>query len=231
MNQTNILKSQCAAYEVVPFDRHHLPSAQDLAQLHLQLLPNSPISLLGPLFARAFYYRLIPRQGLFFGAVAYVDQKPAGFIVATHDAENFMSIALRRHWLYLIFIVSLSVLQNPIRRLSAVWEALQIMRHLPTLEIPEQEAELLSFGVLPNYRFATFGQMSGNYVAIDLFNIVKRQISVLGMQSIRAIVDLDNNQAQSFYYRNKWKLRRSNIPGWRIPCIEMVWCDETLRLA
>jgi ribosomal protein S18 acetylase RimI-like enzyme len=231
MNQINTLKSQCATYEVVPFDRHHLPSARDLAQLHLQLLPNSPISLLGPLFARAFYYRLIPQQGLLFGAVAYVEQRPVGFIVATHDAENFMSIALRRHWLYLIFIVGLSVLQNPIQRLSAAWEALQIMRHLPTLAISEQEAELLSFGVLPSYRFSTFGHWSGNYVAVDLLNIVKKQISLLGMQSIRAIVDLDNTQAQSFYYRNKWQLRRRDIPGWRIPCIEMTWCDEILPIS
>jgi ribosomal protein S18 acetylase RimI-like enzyme len=223
MSQSNILTAPPTAYKIVPFDRQHLPAAHHLAALHQKLLPNSPISLLGPLFARSFYYKLMPQEGLIFGAIAYVDQQPVGFIVATHDAENFMRIALRRHWVYLTAIVGLSVLQNPIPRLGAVWEALQIMRHLPTLAIADREAELLSFGVLENYRFSRFGRASGHHVAIDLFNTVTQQIGVRGMTSIRAIVDVDNAAAQLFYHRAGWTLRRNDIPGWRIPSLEMVW--------
>jgi ribosomal protein S18 acetylase RimI-like enzyme len=223
MSQSNVLAALPTAYTIVPFDREHLPAAHHLAALHQKLLPNSPISLLGPLFARSFYYKLLPQAGLIFGAIAYVNQQPVGFIVTTHDAENFMRIALRRHWLYLSAIVGLSVLQNPIPRLSAVWEALQIMRHLPTLAIADREAELLSFGVLENYRFSRFGRESGHHVAIDLFNTMTQQMAVRGMTSIRAIVDVDNAPAHLFYRRTGWTIRRNDIPGWRIPSLEMVW--------
>jgi ribosomal protein S18 acetylase RimI-like enzyme len=228
MPETNILPRQHTAYEIVPFDRQHLPVAQDLAKLHRQLLPNSPISLLGPLFARSFYYKLLPPQGLIFGAVAYVDQQPVGFIVGTDDAENFMRVALRRHWPYLVWIVGISVLQNPIPRLGAVWEALQIMHHLPTLTISDREAELLSFGVLEEYRFSRFGLQSGHHVSLDLFHNIIQQITAKTMSSIRVIVDVDNVPARSFYKKTGWQLRRSNIPGWRIPCVELVWHADAL---
>jgi ribosomal protein S18 acetylase RimI-like enzyme len=223
MSQSNVLAVRPTAYTIVPFDRQHLPSTHDLARLHQKLLPNSPISLLGPLFARSFYYKLLPQEGLIFGAIAYVNQQPIGFIVATHNAENFMRIALRRHWLYLTAIVGLSVLQNPVPRLGAVWEALQIMRHLPTLAIADREAELLSFGVLENYRFSRFGRTSGHHVALDLFSTMTQQMASRGMTSIRAIVDVDNAPAQLFYRRAGWTIRRNDISGWRIPSLEMVW--------
>jgi ribosomal protein S18 acetylase RimI-like enzyme len=223
MSKVRTLQPQRTAYEIVPFDCGHLPTAADLARLHCQLLPNSPISLLGPLFAKAFYYKLLPQQGLIWGAVAYVGRQPVGFIVATHDPENFMGQALRRHWLYLLWIVALSVLQNPIPRLAAVWEALQIMRHLPTLTIPDREAELLSFGVLENYRFATYGRQSGHHISGDLLNLLQQRLQALGLPSIRAVVDVDNTAGRSFYRRVGWQLRRHGIAGWRIPSVELVW--------
>jgi ribosomal protein S18 acetylase RimI-like enzyme len=223
MLRTSQLPLQRQVYEIVPFDQEHLPACVDLAKLHLDLLPTSPISLLGPLFAQAFYYRLLPQQGLIWGAVAYVDQRPVGFIVATHDPANFMGRALRRHWPYLIWIVALSVLQNPIQRLAAVWEALQIMGHLPTMTLPDRQAEVLSLGVREAYRRTQFGSQSGRHIAADLFNVVKQNIQAMDLASVRAVVDLDNAQARSFYGRMGWQLRRSDIPGWRVPSVELVW--------
>jgi ribosomal protein S18 acetylase RimI-like enzyme len=212
-----------SVYEIVTFDQARLPSAQDLAKLHLILLPNSPISLLGELFARSFYYRLLPKQGLIFGAIAYVDQRPVGFIVATDQPNDFMQIAFQRHFLYLTGIVMLSVLMNPVKRLTAIWGAWQIMCSLPKLKIPGSEAELLSFGVLPAYRFSQFGQQSGHHVAADLLNAIVAPLEKRGMDSVRAIVDADNQAARSFYRKQGWQLRLRKVQGWQISSVELVW--------
>jgi ribosomal protein S18 acetylase RimI-like enzyme len=223
MNSLALPSLHKSVYEVVPFEQMRLPSAQDLARLHLTLLPNSPISLLGELFARSFYYKLLPKQGLLFGAVAYVDQQPVGFIVVTDKPNEFMRSALKRHFLYLVGVVMVSVLMNPIKRLAAIREAWQIMSSLPQLEIPDSEGELLSFGVLPEYRLSEFGQQSGHYVAADLLNTIVDPLKQRGMDSVRAIVDTDNQVARSFYRKHGWQLRARKVEGWQIPSLELVW--------
>jgi ribosomal protein S18 acetylase RimI-like enzyme len=223
MTQQILAPLEHAQYEIVIFNQSNPPSAQDLAKLHLAVLPNSPISLLGEQFARSFYYKLLPKQGLIFGAVAYMNQQPVGFIAATHSPNGFMQQGLKRYFLNLVGIVALSVLTNPIQRLPAIWEAWQIMQSLPEMEIAECEGELLSFGVLPEYRFSTFGRRSGYHIAADLLNTIVKPMQEHGISSVRAIVDADNGPARSFYRKTGWQLRQRPTLGWRVPSIELVW--------
>jgi ribosomal protein S18 acetylase RimI-like enzyme len=209
------------AYEIVPFDGEHLPPVRDLATLHAELLPTSPVALLGPEFMQQFYYRILPRERLISGAVAYVDRQPAGFIVATQDSAGFMRSALRRHWLYLSWVLALSVLRQPIKRLGAIWEALQIMRHQPA-EAGVMSAELLSFGVLPEYRSPRFIRQTKLQVSKELFDAAVNQLKAEGVSRIRAIVDADNTPAKLFYHSLGWYVERSNVPGWRTPSVEFV---------
>ena len=122
--------SDIVSYWLAPFDERSADHSRELAQLHAALLAHSPVALLGPDFLRRFYYRDLPRMGLIFGQVAYVNGQPAGFIVATHDSWGFMRTAVRKHFLRVAFVMTWSVLRDP-RRLGAIWEALQIMRGLP----------------------------------------------------------------------------------------------------
>ncbi len=113
-------------YRLVAFGVDAGAPGRDLARLHLALLPASPIALLGPRFMEDFYYRVLPREGLVFGAVAYVDQQPAGFIAATHDRAGFMRTAVKRRWPRLMWVIGGSVLTAP-KSLGAVWQAWQVM--------------------------------------------------------------------------------------------------------
>jgi ribosomal protein S18 acetylase RimI-like enzyme len=226
MNSSKLLLPTQSHYEIAIFDQSRLPSAQDLAKLHLTLLPNSPISLLGELFARSFYYKLLPKQGLIFGAVAYVDHQPVGFVVVTQCPNQFMQDGLRRNFLYLIVVIIVSILSNPIQRLAAIVEVVQIMKSLPTMAIAHSEAELLSFGVLPAYRFSQFGKDSGHHVAADLLHTIVEPIKAHGLKSVRAIVDMDNQAARAFYRKTGWQLRLNQVNGWRMASVELVWYLE-----
>jgi ribosomal protein S18 acetylase RimI-like enzyme len=211
-------------YEIVLFDATHRPPTKDLMDLHSELLPNSPITLLGSKFMQSFYYRLLPRKNHIFGSIVYVDQKPAGFIVATHDSSGFMRSALRYYGLSLVWILGLSILQEPITRLRAIWEALQIMKHRPP-EVKESVsgAELLSFGVRGEYCSAQFIRQSGLQLSKELLHRTVAKLEAEGASEIRAIVDADNIPAKLFYHSLGWQLVRTDVPGWRIPSVEFLW--------
>src|SRR5258705_59311 len=101
------------SYRLVPFGSGEPGPVCDLARLHTALLPTSPVSLLGSRFMERFYYRVLPRQGLIVGAVAYVGDRAVGFIAATHDSAGFMRSALRRSWMSFGWILGTSVVLAP----------------------------------------------------------------------------------------------------------------------
>lgn len=209
-------------YRLLPFGPGRRAPARDLAQLHATLLPTSPASLLGRHFMEGFYYRILPREGLVFGAVAYVDDRPAGFVAATHDRSGFMRTALRRWWPHVVWTVGTSVLMAP-KSLGAVSEAWRVMRSRRRAEGDEPEGEILSLGVLPVYREPGFIRQSGLRIATDLLDGAVGRLRTMGIQLIGAAVNADNTEAKLFYSGLGWTLHRTRVPGWRVPTVEFVW--------
>lgn len=216
------------AYHTIRFGPHgpRTPApAADLRRLHAGLLPTSPVALLGPRFMERFYYRLLPRAGLISGAVAYVDGEPAGFIVATHDSAGFMRAGLRRHGLALLWVVSTSLLASP-ARLPAVLEAWRLMRSRPSPPGTATAGEILSLGVVPEYRGSRFLRASGIQIAIDLLERAVEDLRARGRRQIRAVVDRDNTAAKLFYHGRGWTLTRDSVEGWRTPSVEFLWAED-----
>jgi ribosomal protein S18 acetylase RimI-like enzyme len=209
-------------YRIVTFDEtspEPAPAA-DLARLHAALLPESPIPLLGSRFMEGFYYRVLPRSGAIRGAVAYVGNEAAGFIVVTDDG-GFMSSALRRHWLQIGWLVGTSVLVAP-RRVTYVLEALRLMRTAPAGET-RAGGQILSFGVLPAYRDLRFVRSTGIRIGVDLLSRGVGALRARGVREIRAAVHRDNLEAQLFYRGQGWHVTRRGLPGWRVPAVELAW--------
>lgn len=209
-------------YRLEPFDEKSFEDrSADLAYLHGALLSHSPVALLGPDFMEHFYYRELPRLGLICGHIAYIDDRPAGFIVATHDASGFMQSALRRRFLAVVAVMVRSVFRDP-RRLAAIWEAVQIMRSLPPTAPDDSPGELLSFGVLPDFRSREFMTRTRLRISQDLLDAAVNQIRERGIATIRVIVDTDNVEARLFYLGSGWRPGRDAVPGWRKKTVEFV---------
>lgn len=209
-------------YRLVPFDRDTVAPAADLAGLHASLLPESPVSMLGRRFMERFYYRVLPRQGLILGAVAYLDDAPAGFVVATHDSAGFMRSALRRRWPSFVWTLGTSVLLAP-RSIRPVWEAAQAMRKRGPVSDRVSNGEILSLGVLPDAQARRSAAAPGARISADLLGSAVAQLQARGVGEIRAMVKADNTPAKLFYIGLGWTLRRSNAQEWRIPTAEFVW--------
>ncbi|MCW6035954.1 hypothetical protein K4A83_06665 [Spirulina subsalsa FACHB-351] len=209
-------------YQTVRLSPAARPPTPDLIQLHQTLLPTSPIVLLGEEFMGQFYYRHLIRDGLITGAIAYVDNYPAGFIVVTANPSAFMSQALRRHWFSLVCTLLLPLLTKP-QRIRALWEAWQIMRHRNPKKQEPGAGEILSLGVLPQYCSPQFVRQSKLKIAQDLMGIGLEQLEKQGISVVRAIVDQDNTPAKFFYHGLGWHLHPEIISGWRVPTVEFSW--------
>jgi ribosomal protein S18 acetylase RimI-like enzyme len=194
------------------------PSA-DLSALHGALLPHSPVALLGESFMRRFYYAVLPAEDFVFGAVAYVDERPAGFVVATADSDGFMGSAIRRHAVRLGWVLGTGMLTDW-RRIGAAWEAFQIMRGRRSQPQPEPIGELLSFGVLKEYRDPAFSRRTKLRISQDLFASALDELRARRVRKVRVLVDKDNSDAKLFYRAHDWELSATDIPGWRKPQVE-----------
>lgn len=210
------------SYRLAPFGEACADLSVELARLHGELLAHSPVALLGPEFLQRYYYRTLPRLGLIVGQVAYVDDQPAGFIVGTHDSAGFMRAAIRRHFLRIGVVLTASVLRDP-RRIAAIWEGLQIMRGLPPSAVGQAPGEILSMGVLPEFRSREFCARTRLRIGQDLLAAVLDQLRARGVSEARAIVDADNLEARLFYSGQGWVPGLSRVPGWRKETVEFLW--------
>lgn len=210
------------SYRLAQFGEACADLSVELAGLHGELLAHSPVALLGPEFLQRYYYRTLPRLGLIFGQVAFVDNRPAGFIVATHDSAGFMRAAIRRHFLRIGLVLTASVLRNP-RRIAAIWEGLQIMRGLPSPAAGQAQGEILSMGVRPQFRSREFCARTRLRIGQDMLAAVLDQVAARDVGEVRAIVDADNLEARLFYSGQGWLPGLSRVPGWRKETVEFLW--------
>ena len=196
-------------------------SVADLARLHAELLGHSPLVLMGQDFMEEFYYRVLPLGSYVSGAIAYVNEEPAGFIVATGDPDGFMSRALKKHFFLVAWIMLKSVLKNP-ARILAMKEAWEIQANVKAEGYGPDIGELLSFGVMPEFRSRQFINESGLHISSDLLAVSIRHLRLQKKKTVRAIVDKDNLEAQFFYRANGWRVGLKLVKGWRVPTMEFL---------
>jgi ribosomal protein S18 acetylase RimI-like enzyme len=217
-----------ARYELRRFGAGDPPDVRDISTLHAALLPDSPVTRLGAGFRETFYYKNLPELSHVFGVVAYVEGRAAGFVAATHDSDGFMSSALRQRGLRVAWVIARALLGD-LRRIQAVWEASRI--HSDRNQFAgrgagakhEPPGEILSLGVLPQFRDAAFQSLSGLHIGRDLAACAMETFRTHGAAKVRVIVDTDNLPAQRFYEKLGWRQSRRGLPGWRRPSDEFIW--------
>ena len=192
-----------------PLDRGE---RRDVAELHATLLPRSPVVKLGQPFMEGFYYRCLPQDGLIGGAIAYVTGRPAGFITATECPAEFMMSALRRHGPRVVAILAWTILSQP-ARFNAIREAKRVNRGVRRVS-PRGHGELLSFGVLPEYRNSRYIAQTGLRLADVLLSQALQYLRSRGATTVRAVVDADNLEALLFYRARGWALSSGSARGW-----------------
>jgi len=216
-------------YKIVPFGGGIIPNTRHIAELHADLLPRSPLTKLGIGFMSRFYYKQLPKQGLIFGAVAYVDGRPAGFVSATYDSDRLLRRAIRWNWLRLSWVLATS-LPRP-KRLVGAFESMGIFKsresRASNLPVGQGTAgltgEVLSIGVRRTFRSPEFKIQSGLQIGKDLMYGVMAGFEKSQIVRARLIVDAKDIAGQGFFRGLGWEPRRRNVPGWWTASTEYLW--------
>lgn len=213
-------------YKIVPFGAGVSPNAAHCAALHSELLPRSPLTKLGSGFMERFYYKILPKQGYIFGAIAYVDGHPAGFIAATYDSDGFLRRSVR-HNLFRLAFLAITMFPTP-RRIEGGIEALGIFhtRESKGQEDSDLTGEVLSIGVRKSFRSSDFKITTGIEIAQDLMHGAMDGFRRSNLNRVRLIVDANDIPTQGFYTRLGWRPRRRSVPGWLTPSTEFVWTPQ-----
>lgn len=201
---------------LVPLAPDNPAAVRDCARLHRDLLPGSPIARLGRRFMERFYYRTLVSDGLVQGYLYYVENQAAGFVAQTRQPSRFMAEGLRRHWPALCGILFLDVLSDP-RRVAVILWTLRHMMGQRSAPAGAAEGEILSFGVLPEYRAPAFVRRSGHRIAGTLFDAALEALQAQGVHRVRAVVETSNREALMFYHARGCQIRpESGVAAGRV---------------
>lgn len=98
-----------------------------VADLHLQFLGDSPIVKLGERFLRRFFYVKLVQDGLVGVTICRYEGRIIGFISYTPDPFAFMRRGVRRHFAYLCWLMTVSLIAQP-SLFKEIRVALRMMR-------------------------------------------------------------------------------------------------------
>ena len=187
---------QC--YVIRPITALDVP---EVVNVHTATLPGSLPAYFGPRFHRLYYTALLEDPRFFCDAFVW-EGRVAGVLSYTSDSRSLFADALRRRFAAFAFAAGLGLLANP-ARFRAVIRLLPLMRGTEAGAGSEVPAELLSFGVLPEYRQSSeFFRSTGRHVARELMERSFVTLAGAGASSVKAFVEPEErNAAVNRYYQ------------------------------
>ncbi|MFQ5672487.1 MAG: hypothetical protein ACE5G9_05280 [Nitrospinales bacterium] len=147
---------------------------RQVAEIHHAILPKSMMTRLGKKFLTEVYYPVCIEDSRFHCFASIYEGRVAGFMtLVTKGGSGGLIMLLFKRPVALLSALSHMVFHNP----KACWWSLQIIFHLglgkkePLHEIP---CELVSSGVLPEFRSAEFVKKTGRRLSRELYlNLVQ----------------------------------------------------------
>jgi hypothetical protein len=202
--------SKPVEYRLADFSASEAPDSAALAQLHQTLLPDGALPRMGLGFLRHFYYTVLPREGLIFGSLAYVDGHAAGFCVNTPYPGAYMSMGIRKHPLRFAWRAGLSAVAHPggVAASLRARKRMQATASSQTTSASRRFFEGLFLGVAPVYTHPKFIRATRILVARDLMLRTLDQCRRYGVRELRAGVMRDNVGALMLHLNTGGKIER-----------------------
>lgn len=215
--------ARSATYRIREVDPGNVGDLATIARLHIRLLDFGPMSALGERFVREACYQVPMIERLVHVALCEVEGRPAGFVAYSAKATTFLQQALRRHWVYLSWLLALSLLQD-LRRIPRLVRALRVVGSRQADAKPDDEpvGEIVCLAVLPEYLAPRFARDTGRRVAEELVQHARQQLRQAGVKRMRMIVDADNRRVLFLYHRLGGRFEARDYGG--KPSVQ-VWFD------
>lgn len=208
--------------EMCDLTRGTLDDRRAVAYLHAALMPASPVVRLGIGFMVNFYYHHLVRDGLIDCRLARVNDRPAGFVAYTTRPHDFMLAGLRRHLSALVPVLAGALLERP-SRISVVGRALGILkrRRDDLAAGPAYDAEILSLGILPQYRTGDFVRRTGANLGRQLFEEAVAHAQQGGVHTLAMLSEVRDRATLVFLHSLGCQFLREWIDG--VDCFTAVY--------
>lgn len=180
----------------------------ELEQVQSTALPGSLPTRYGPRFFRLYYESLMADPRFLSGAYFW-ESRMAGFLTYTTDTAALLSSAFRQHLAAYVLAVGLGSLRHP----STVPMTLGL---LPDFFAPSAQqgsdvpAELLSYGVLPEFRRRSeFFAQHRIHVALELLHRAFDELREHGARAVKIFIQLEESNPfiNEFYRREGFQLQ------------------------
>jgi ribosomal protein S18 acetylase RimI-like enzyme len=168
-----------------------------VAGLHVRLLPHG-IGQLGPGFLLDFLYRPGMRSSGLHVGLARIDAAPAGFVTFTTNATDYAGAGLTAQLPTAVMALSRSAIRDP-RVLRGAWRLLRKSGERAGEIADSADAEILAFGVLPEYRSGQFVRSTRIRLSRALFDHAAARLLEMGHTQVQANVEADNLATLQFY--------------------------------
>lgn len=201
------------------------------AQLHQELFADiGMVAKLGQPVLQEFCYGRLIQDGLMRAAIAIVDGQPAGLMVFTTDTQAIFRAVLRSHFFPTLRVVTVAAMTRPKILLRLPGAArLVLQRHRERLERNQPVAEVLCFGVKPEFRSHDFIRTTGIRVSDRLLYHTLLAFKNLGIPKGRGVIMVRNRPALAFM-----RMRAADVrpyPNASEPSVEVTYyTDQALEL-
>jgi len=193
-------------------DKEHIKA---VSSLHMKLLPESILSKLGFLFLSKFYYPKLIKNKSIEGYLYKQEKDYVGFIVCTNRPFNFMGEGIKKYFLQIILILTISIILNP-RRIKTLLDYLlktnkdSLMKKMQ-INYGNKMGEFLSFGVLENFR-KNIDSSEKISIPNVLMKLVSRHFEINNKQYALLRILKTNTRAIQFYQKHAGVIHPTENP-------------------
>jgi len=172
-----------------------------VADLHVELLGFGPMAGLGRRFIKDACYTNNMMGGQLKVAIYEIDGVAGGFVAYTDQSISFHRTSLKKHWVRTAFTLMLSLLEDP-RRLASLARALAVLGSRRTehgIVGSDPMGEVVCVAVRPKYLIAEYRLANGSRPGESLIAYSAHQLTDLGVDEMRMLVDADNKAVLFLY--------------------------------
>jgi hypothetical protein len=184
---------------VEKLDPRDRAAAQQVADLHLKYLSDSPVVQFGPRFLRQFYYGKLLSAGLIEATIGRDGNQVVAFISYTKDSLDFMQRGVRRWPFYLSWLMLRSLLARPALARD-LWTVFRLMRERSqeaSSSAEQVRGEVLSLVVAESHR-AQVPAGGRSRLTVRLFEEVVEFYRGAGLDKFYLLVQPSNRASNIF---------------------------------
>jgi hypothetical protein len=173
-------------------DPRNADDVSAVADIHMDVLGDSPVVGLGPRFLRDVFYGKLVEDGAVRVIMCRHEGQIIGFISYTPDPQGFMGKGIRKHFLYLTWVMSLSIVTKP-ALLKGILRALGMVRERSGESEPYDPrlGEVISLATRPGSQ-KHVPEGGTTRVAVRLFQEVIAAFRHLQYERIHLLVQPEN---------------------------------------